>query len=318
MRAYVVAATCVALVNACGGPIGPAQVALPLDSLEIAGIPQSGTVGDRFPLKVTATYLHGETADVTSKVTWTSTSEATAAVQGGELRLVGAGDVEIRASLEQVSASSRVSVAQRPPDTSTLSGLITDSATGRALASVTVQIASGANSGRTASTDESGFYSLPSLLHGTFTLRVTRAGYEVTERTATLSGDSRIDIAVRPLPPPPFTGATFDIKVTVASNRCGIDLPSTGRLVLSGTTRRLTIRFIQGRDEREYQGSLESDGTFSGSSSLFAAIPGSQPHGVSTVKGLVLDSTVSGVEKIASHLCPSGLGIVGVGFESLK
>ncbi|HET9467982.1 MAG TPA: hypothetical protein VFO48_06210 [Vicinamibacterales bacterium] len=117
MRAYLVAATCTALVNACGGPIGPAQVALPLDSLEMSGIPQSGTVGDRFPLKVTATDLHGETAEVTSKVTWTSTSEATAAVQGGELRLVGAGEAEIRASLEQVSAFTRVSVAQRSPDT---------------------------------------------------------------------------------------------------------------------------------------------------------------------------------------------------------
>lgn len=89
MRAYLAAATCAALVNACGGPIGPAQVALPLDSLEISGIPESGTVGDRFPLKVTATYLHGETAEVTSNVTWTSTSEETAAVRGGELRLVG-------------------------------------------------------------------------------------------------------------------------------------------------------------------------------------------------------------------------------------
>ena len=43
---------------------------------------------------------------------------------------------------------------------------------------------------------------------------------------------------------------------------------------------------------------------------------GSIGLGVSTIKGLMVDSNISGVEKIASHLCPNGLGIVGVGFQS--
>lgn len=103
----------VALTSACHGTVGPTQASPPLDSLELSGVPTAGTVGDRFPLKVIATNLHGDTADVTTRVAWTSSSAAIAAVSGSELMLVGAGESEIRASLEQVSASFRVSVV--PP-----------------------------------------------------------------------------------------------------------------------------------------------------------------------------------------------------------
>jgi hypothetical protein len=318
IRVFLVAAS-LALTSACYGTVGPAQPTPPVDSLELSGIPTAGTVGDRFPLKVIATNLHGGTEDVTSRVTWSTSSEATAAVLGGELMLVGAGETEIRASLEQVSASARVSVAQRPPDTSTLSGEVTDSASRRGLANATVQILDGPNAGRSVSTDESGFYSLPALIHGSFTVRATRGGYELAERAVTLSDDAHVDLAMRLLPPPPFTGATFSLRVAMAPTPCSISLPSSGRLVLSGTERRLRIRLIQGQDEREYSGSLESDGTFAGSTGIAPLdVPESQPHGVSTIKGLVVDANVTGTEKIATHVCPSGLGIVTVSFSGSR
>ena len=320
-RGLLAAAMCVALTSACHGTVGPTQATPPLDSLEFSAVPTAGTVGDSFPLKVIATNLHGETQDVTSRVTWSSSSEATAAVSSGELRLIGAGETEIRASLEQVSASFRVSVAPRPPDTSTLSGHVLDSVSGKGVPSAIVQVVNGANAGQNVLTDDSGFYSLPSIVRGSVTIRVTRSGYESAEASTVLSADTRLDVSIKPLPPPPFTGATFDIRVAVASNKCGIDLPSTGRLVLSGTPRRLTIRIIQGGVgfEREYSGSLETDGTFTGSTGLAGAGadgPDFSGHGISTVKGLVVDGNVSGTEKIASHLCPNGLGIVNVSFSS--
>jgi hypothetical protein len=315
-RILAALAICVALTSACHGTVGPTQASPPLDSLELSGVPTAGTVGDRFPLKVLATNLHGETSDVTTRVTWSSSSAATATVSGSELMLVGAGESEIRASLEQVSASFRVSVVPRPPDTSTLSGHVSDGLSRKGVPSALVQVVGGANAGRSVLTDESGFYSLPSLVQGTVTLRVTRSGYEPAETTAALSADRVLDLLITALPPPPFTGAAFDVRVVVASNNCGVSLPSSGRIVLSGTPRRLTIR-MQGGFEREYSGSLEPDGTFSGSAGLAAVTgPGSIGHGVSTIKGLMVDSNISGVEKIASHLCPNGLGIVGVGFQS--
>jgi hypothetical protein len=322
-RSCFTAAICVAVASACHGLVGPAQPTLPLDSLELSGVPVAGTVGDRFPLKVIATNVHGETEDVTSRVTWSSSREATAAVsREGELMLVGTGETEIRASLEQVFASAPVSVAPRPPDRSTLSGFVTDSVSRRGVPSATVQVLDGPNGGRTASTDESGFYSLPALIQGNFTVRATRGGYEAAEANTALSADTRLDLVIRALPPPPFTGATFDLKVSMARTRCDIDLPSTGRLVLSGTARRLTIRVIQGRDnEREYPGRLEPDGTFSGSTGVAAAHSNgvdSSPHGVSTIKGLIVDSNVTGTEKLAWHLCPNGLGIVTVSFSGTR
>lgn len=104
----------------------------------------------------------------------------------------------------------------------------------------------------------------------------------------------------------------------MAPTRCDISLPSSGRLVLGGSARRLTIRLIQGFIDREYFGSLEADGTFAGTTGLAGTRGGgldSSPHGVSTIKGLILDSNVSGTEKIATHLCPAGLGIVTAGFS---
>ena len=312
IKGLILCAVCAVLLHACGGPIGPAQPTLPLESLEISGIPPTGTVGDRFPVKATATYVHGETEDVTSRVTWSSTSDGTAAVSGNELMLVGAGECEIRASIEQVSVSAAVSVAARPPGRSTLSGLVTDSASRRGVASAMLQVVDGPNAGRSTLTDETGFYSLPALVQGSFVVRITRSGYEPAEPAITLAADEHFDASIRPLPPPPFTGGTFDVRVAMAPTRCIIDLPTTGRLVLSGTARRLKIRLIQGFEEREYSGTLDTDGTFTGTTAVAPAASGrhTQGHGVSSIKGLLLDSEVSGAEKIATHVCPGGLGTV--------
>ena len=77
----------------------------------------------------------------------------------------------------------------------------------------------------------------PALIQGSFTVRVTRSGYETAEVDNDASTAIRISTSrMRALPPPPFTGATFDVKVAVSPNQCGISLPSSGRLVLSGNS----------------------------------------------------------------------------------
>jgi hypothetical protein len=319
IRAFAIAVAALSATSGCfGGSIGPTQATLPLESLEITGVPATGTVGDSFPLKATATYVHGQTEDVTAKVAWASTNENAAAVRGSDLVLLGAGACEIRASIEQVSAAAAVSVEPRPPGRSTLSGFVSDSVSRKPLASATVSVVDGPDAGRTASTDEGGFYSLAALLQGSFRVRASRGGYESTETETTLTADLHVDLGLRPLPPPPFTGATFNVRVSNAANRCGIDLPSSGRLVLTGSARRLTIRLVQTQDERIYSGSLDDDGTFTGSTGLAAVetAPDSEAHGVSTIRGLILDGNVSGTEKIASHLCPGGLGTVTATFSS--
>ena len=69
----------------------------------------------------------------------------------------------------------------------------------------------------------------------------------------------------------------FQAGMAVAPTKCDISLPSTGRLVLSGTARRLTIRIVQGSfNDREYAGSMETDGTFSGSFGLAARSVGAR------------------------------------------
>ena len=309
----------VAFTSACHGTVGPAQATPPLDSLELSGVPTAGTVGDRFPLKVIATNLHGATEDVTSRVIWSSTSEATAAVsREGELVLVGAGKCEIRASIEGVSTGTPVSVDPRPPDRSTLSGSVTDSVSRRGITNATVQVLDGPNAGRSASTDESGFYSLPALIQGSFTVRVTRSGYETAEATTTLAGDTPLDFPDARVAP----AAVY--RSDIRRQGCRDAKPMRHQSAVVWAPRALRHSAAPddprdtGREEREYPGSLESDGTFSGSTGLAGIASNgsdSQAHGVSTIKGLILESTVTGTEKLASHLCPNGLGIVTVNFS---
>jgi hypothetical protein len=312
VRALLIAA---ALANACGGSIGPTNPTLPVESLSLTGVPTTGTVGDRFPLKATATYAHGKTEDVTARVTWSSSSESTATVAGSDLKLVGAGRSEIRATIDQVAAAAVVSVEPRLAGRSTLAGFVRNRVSARAVANVAVRIVDGLNVDREALTDENGFYSLSALINGSLKIRVTRHGYQPAEDTADLTADTRLDVGIQPLPPPPFTGATFNVRVTQAETPCSVTTPATGRLVLSGTAQQLLIRLTQGRDERVYTGLLDDDGTFYGGAAAADNGPGVQPHGVSSIQGFIVDAQVSGTERITTHLCPGGLGIVRIDFS---
>jgi hypothetical protein len=113
---------------------------------------------------------------------------------------------------------SAVQVATPQTASITLSGSVRDASNNAPLPGTDVQIASGPDASKSTATDAAGNYTLTGLRLGVFTVRVTRAGYEIAERTLSASGDVRLDLQLRPGPScralPPPTGLRASVQTS--------------------------------------------------------------------------------------------------------
>jgi hypothetical protein len=83
------------------------------------------------------------------------------------------------------------------PATFSLTGTLTDGTSHGILPNITIQIASGANAGKSVVTDSSGNYAMDGLSPGTFTLSVSAASYQTTAQQVTLSANTRVDLVLQ-------------------------------------------------------------------------------------------------------------------------
>lgn len=199
-----------------------------VNRVAIGGVPIGASAGDRASLTAVATFSDGTMQEVTTAATWESSNSVVAQVSAGELILLAAGEVDIRASYRGVDAVAHVSVG--PPKTSALSGVVTDTATGRSVSQARIEIAGGPNSGRVAVSDGSGFYSFGGLFNGSFTIEVTASGYEPTQTRVNLSSDTRVDLPARAIA---AVTAVFNIRFAKVKDTCtffgsGIGTTSSG------------------------------------------------------------------------------------------
>ena len=77
-----------------------------------------------------------------------------------------------------------------------LCGTATESPSGGALSGVLVEVRTGANTGRTTTSDSAGRYCLAGLLADSFTVRASRANYDTAERSIALSGDATLNFGL--------------------------------------------------------------------------------------------------------------------------
>jgi hypothetical protein len=96
--------------------------------------------------------------------------------------------------------------APPPATTYTLSCIVQDDGTNAGLSDALVQILNGANAGKSTSSTAGGQCSLGGLVAGTFTVRVTRSGYQTLDKDVTLPNDSRIEFKLTSNAPPPSGG----------------------------------------------------------------------------------------------------------------
>ena len=320
------------LSAACGGNIGPTQ---PTPTQTATVVPKTvaiqggteGTVGDEFPLTALVTFSDSTTQTLTTQANWSSTDAAVATVNAsGQLKLVGAGTCEVKAAFTQQSTSTtvqatvRVTVAARPLNNFTLFGVVSDGRNARALRNATVLIIGGTNNGRTTTTDANGYYSIPTLIEGTFGVRITREGYEVLDQPVSLTADTRRDFQMKELPPPPYLG-TYRVTLATTQNSCSDITPgTTGTVTLSGGQNDLVITMVERTITRTYRGSIDGSGAFAGSGSGITNIifPHEFTGGIS---GRVSadGSTISGTEGITVTIgCPGGVGTISTNFAGSK
>lgn len=322
---------CLALLAtaaSCGGSIGPTTPTLSsppvLRSVVIQGGTQ-GTTGDEFPLTALVTFTDAATQTLTTEATWSTTSAAVATVSAtGLLKMVSPGECDVTVSYAQpstattVQATKHVVVAGRSGANYTLFGIVSDSVTGRAVTGASVLIVGSTNNGRTTTTDPNGYYSIPTLLEGAFIVRLAADGYENVDQPLTLTADTRRDVSMKALPPPPFAG-TYTVQLTTTVNTCSDITPGTsGTVTLSGTALNLSITMIERGITRSYRGSMDSTGAFSGSGSGLTQIWTHEFTG--GISGRVVNnSTISGTEGMTITLgCPNGVATITTAFSGFK
>ncbi|HUR34368.1 MAG TPA: carboxypeptidase regulatory-like domain-containing protein [Vicinamibacterales bacterium] len=286
-----------------------------------------GTIGDEFPLSAVVTFSDSTTQTLTTQATWSSSAENVATVSSsGLLKMVAAGACDLKVSYTQqstattVQATVHVTVLSRPLGNYTLFGVLSDGSNGRALRGADVLVLGGINNGRSTTTDGNGYYSIPTLLEGSFTIRFTRDGYEVLEQTVVLTADTRRDFQMKALPPPPYLG-TYNVTLTTTANSCSDITPgSSGTVTLSGSAQDLTITMRERNQTRTYRGSIDGGGSFSGSGSGVTNIV--YPHEFTGgISGRVSGNgvTISGTEGMTITLgCPNGVGTITTNFSGSK
>ena len=80
--------------------------------------------------------------------------------------------------------------------TFTLSGKVIDAGTGAGIAGVLVKIISGANMGKSATTDASGHYSIAGLSAGTLIVEAYLTGYAPADQMLTITGNTTHDFSL--------------------------------------------------------------------------------------------------------------------------
>jgi carboxypeptidase family protein len=98
-----------------------------------------------------------------------------------------------------VTAAANVSEPLPEPAarTFTLAGVISD-VSGRPIAGASVAATDSAGTRRTSTTDGAGYYSIAPLREGPVTVAITASGYQLSTRTVSLSGDTRLDLSIAP------------------------------------------------------------------------------------------------------------------------
>jgi hypothetical protein len=119
------------------------------------------------------------------------------------------------------------------PMTYTLTGIITDQATGSGIDGARVEVLNGVNGGTVTATNSSGAYTLAGLQADTFRIRASAAGYNPGEQNVTVPAIPRADMALRRTVTPctytvtptgtlnvPYVGGQFSLAVTRTSGTC--------------------------------------------------------------------------------------------------
>ena len=194
------------LVTACGSNSTPTS---PSPSATIASVVFTAAVVSTsvIQMKATAIMSDSSTRDVTASATWATSNTAIAVVSvSGLVTVVSSGDVDVRATYQNVTGSMKLAVVQK----FALTGVVVEGApAARPLAGVRLVITSGAESGTSVTTDATGVFRFGAITAGILSMDATKDGYLLWRVTnLTMDRDREIDLELFPTPPLNPAGAS--------------------------------------------------------------------------------------------------------------
>ena len=182
--------------------------------------PANGTADTREFVTADANAAHAFAQSVRATVTYTDTA-ATAGTATGSTNIPPLGNP--------------------PPVDSTLTGVITDVATGAGIQGARVEALNGANAGKAVTTDGSGAYALTGLTAETFRMRASATGYDSGEQNVTVPDVPRADMALRRPGGGGGTGGGGDGGGGGGGGPCAYTVSPTGRIDLSHGLKQLSL-----------------------------------------------------------------------------
>jgi hypothetical protein len=176
-------------------------------SLVLSSNPVSAT---SYQLQADARFSDGSSKNVTASAAWQSSNASVAQVSSaGTLTVVGNGQVDVRATYENVTGSLTLTVTMPSTSRYLLTGFVSEAPPGsKLLEGVRIMITSGPDAGTFSYSDETGIFRFGSLQRGTLTLAIDHAGYQPWSRAIPFDADTNLPIVLYPDPPKDATGAT--------------------------------------------------------------------------------------------------------------
>lgn len=147
------------------------------------------------------------------------------------------------------------STPSTPPATFSLSGQVTDSASGAGIPGATVSIVDGPNAGKSARTDGSGNYGFTDLQQSGFTVTASASSYVSQSKGVTLTSNQTLSFQLTrqsTTPPPPagatvigFNGLTVDAASVTTYTESGLTVSATSGPWIASTTYGNPAPFVQ-------------------------------------------------------------------------
>jgi len=185
-------------------PTPPAAAAV--TTVTVSTVSASASV---IQLAAMARFSDGTAQDVTTAAQWESSNTSRATVSStGMVTVVGNGDVDVRATYQNISGTMRLAVSLPPQTNVVLSGVVREVAPAEhPLAGARVDIVEGPNTGKSVVSNGSGAYQFTGLASGQASVTATLDGYIVWKSSFDLSADRQEDLWLTPNPPKNSDGA---------------------------------------------------------------------------------------------------------------
>jgi carboxypeptidase family protein/Big-like domain-containing protein len=209
-------AACSSSDKSSGSPTSPSPTPSPSPTLSVRSVTVTAAprTASTFQMAARAEMSDGSARDVTADAQWaTSNADLATISPAGVLTVVHSGQVDVRATYQNVTGTLAMTVAAMPPPGSTLvilSGTTSETPpAAKPLANVTVRVTSGPGAGRSTVTDPQGRFGFTEFPAGELTLEAVKDGYVTWQMAGIqLDHDREIGIVMFPTPPTDNSGAT--------------------------------------------------------------------------------------------------------------